>query len=190
MPIARETPRNCDDGHSFLAVGLVDAGQEHRKLRIFNHVGAPGRAWPHKVAGIFYTDKSVVFSLELNMLCVSRVLLLIVLTALWVAPASAAIYKWVDENGKVHYSNKPPPEEDTQEMEIESDPGAGTSTLTDEERREKQQRLLDAFEKERGEKEAAQAKAEQEKKERKIWCARAKDDLRELKEAALPLRLR
>ncbi|WP_374352040.1 DUF4124 domain-containing protein [Chitinimonas sp.] len=32
--------------------------------------------------------------------------LLFALTAL---PASAAIYKWVDENGKVQYSDKPPP---------------------------------------------------------------------------------
>ena len=44
--------------------------------------------------------------------------------------------------------------------------------------------MLDAFTKERQEKEAEQAKLEEEQKERRIWCARAKDDLRELKEAS------
>ncbi len=38
-----------------------------------------------------------------------RLSLAIVLT-LWLAlPASAQMYKWVDENGKVQYSDKPPP---------------------------------------------------------------------------------
>ena len=31
----------------------------------------------------------------------------------WAYPAPAAIYKWVDETGKVHYSDKPPVTQET-----------------------------------------------------------------------------
>jgi hypothetical protein len=34
-----------------------------------------------------------------------------VVVALLVLPVQAGIYKWVDENGKVHYSQTPPPKE-------------------------------------------------------------------------------
>jgi hypothetical protein len=34
-----------------------------------------------------------------------------VVLALLVLPVQAGIYKWVDENGKVHYSQTPPPKE-------------------------------------------------------------------------------
>ncbi len=38
-----------------------------------------------------------------------KISLLGVVAALLVLPVQAGIYKWVDENGKVHYSQTPPP---------------------------------------------------------------------------------
>ena len=40
-----------------------------------------------------------------------KILMMLVLWTLVAMPASAAkLYKWVDEDGKVHYSDKVPPE--------------------------------------------------------------------------------
>ena len=110
--------------------------------------------------------------------------LVVVVAGILIPETSAAVYKWVDENGKVHYSDKPPPQGEAQELDVESAPSTSTPALTDEQRLQKQQRLLDAFAKERADKKAEQEKLKKEKQERKIWCARARDELRQLKEAA------
>lgn len=34
------------------------------------------------------------------------------------APVAAQVYRWVDENGKVHYSDTPPPSEDASKAEL------------------------------------------------------------------------
>jgi hypothetical protein len=94
----------------------------------------------------------------------------------------AAIYKWVDENGKVHYSDKAPAD-DAPEMDIESAPSTTGPTLTETQRKAKQQRLLDAFEKERNDKEAAEAAAAQQKKELKSWCRQSREQLAQVRSA-------
>tara|TARA_B100001123_G_C14908137_1_gene866645 strand:- start:195 stop:677 length:483 start_codon:yes stop_codon:yes gene_type:complete len=95
----------------------------------------------------------------------------------------ATIYKWTDENGKVHYSDQPPAAVKAEEMDVDSEPSATTNGLTDEQRQQKQKRLLDAFAKERADKKAAEEKVSKAAEERKIWCARAREELRQLKEA-------
>lgn len=111
-------------------------------------------------------------------------LMLVIYFGLWSTPTVGAIYKWVDENGKVHYSDQPPPEEeDSQEIDIESNSSSPTPTLTDEEHRQKRKRLLDAYSKERADKEAEQAKTAAAEEKRRIWCARANDELRQMKQA-------
>ena len=110
-------------------------------------------------------------------------LTLVTCLGLWSGPASGAIYKWVDENGKVHYSDQPPPEESSEELDIESDSSSTTPSLTDEEHRQKQQRLLDAYAKERADKKAERAKVAEEDEKLRVWCARAKDELRLMKQA-------
>ena len=110
-------------------------------------------------------------------------LTLVICLGLWSGPALGAIYKWVDENGKVHYSDQPPPEESSQELDIESDSSSTTPSLSDEEHRQKQQRLLDAYAKERADKKAERAKAAEEDEKLRVWCARAKDELRLMNQA-------
>ena len=110
-------------------------------------------------------------------------LLILLLAGYGITDSLAAIYKWTDENGKVYYSDKPPPAGQAEELEVDSEPSAATRGLSDEQRRQKQQRLLDAFAKERADKASAQDKADKEAEELNIWCARAKDELRQLNEA-------
>ena len=52
--------------------------------------------------------------------------------ALWASPISVAqVYRWVDENGKVHYSDKKPSGDDKQQVELvdEAELGANTNVL-------------------------------------------------------------
>lgn len=49
-----------------------------------------------------------------------RYLILISFTLLFMLPASAQVYRWVDEQGKVHYGDMPPPEENAQALTIDS----------------------------------------------------------------------
>ena len=105
------------------------------------------------------------------------------LTVLLPAIAHAAIFKWTDENGKVHYSDKPPAEE-AEQLDVDTGDAGTGSSLTDTQRKLKQQKLLDAFEKEREDKKAADGKAKEEKKQRMAWCQRAKEELARYRSAS------
>lgn len=115
--------------------------------------------------------------------CLAPTLLAVFLSVFVCHPVFAAVYKWVDENGKVHYGDHPPAE-NTQQMKLKAGPAPSKTPDTDEERRKKQKRLLDAFAKERADKKAAQAQAETEEKQRGQWCAKARDDLAEIRSAS------
>ena len=45
--------------------------------------------------------------------------IIIILLLLVVFPSQAEIYKWVDENGKVHFSDRKPESEKTEELKLE-----------------------------------------------------------------------
>ena len=83
--------------------------------------------------------------------------------------AEAEIYKWVDDNGNVHYGDKPVA--NSEQLNIVTDE-APTNKLSKKERAERRQNLIDAFEEDR------QAKKEQQEKARKkkdklghLWTA-------------------
>lgn len=83
-----------------------------------------------------------------------KTLMMLMLSAMVAMPASAAkLYKWVDENGKVHYSDKVPPEAIRNEHKQLNEQGVVKETvekdLTDEQKVErieefKKQRELEA----------------------------------------------
>jgi biotin carboxylase len=54
-----------------------------------------------------------------------RILIAAMMCAL-AAPAAAQLYKWVDKDGKTHYSDTPPPNQDTKQLKASS--GATTET--------------------------------------------------------------
>jgi hypothetical protein len=104
----------------------------------------------------------------------------------WASLASAAgVYKWVDEQGRVHYGERPPVRTQAQEMQIKEAPledlpveddGAARSDTT--------QRLLRAFEDEREQKKAQQQKRRDEQEKRQRNCALARDRLRRYQSAS------
>lgn len=110
--------------------------------------------------------------------------LLLLVLFLSVAVASfAAIYKWVDDEGVIHYSETPPSGEKTQEMEME--PGPSENEI--QQSRDRMERLLeyqkqsDELRRESVEKKRQEKAAEQlEKVERKKRCIRAWQNLHEL----------
>ncbi|MEW8052372.1 MAG: DUF4124 domain-containing protein [Candidatus Thiodiazotropha sp.] len=98
-------------------------------------------------------------------------LLLVLLMAAF--QLQAEVYKWVDEQGRVHFSDRPVTGEST-EIKIRDQEGSQPSTGEDD-RQLKMQRMLDVYAEERAEKKEAKQKQLAERKKRKQNCVRAKD---------------
>lgn len=95
---------------------------------------------------------------------------------------SAGVYKWEDDQGRVHYGDLPAGDVSTQEIEIDEAPSAAPASDSMD-REEKRRRLLEAMQEERYEKEANRAaeKAERERDHRK--CIRYRDRMRQYESA-------
>ena len=63
--------------------------------------------------------------------------------------AHAGVYKWVDENGKVHYGDQPKASQPTVEMNIDDTTPAPSFSDDNLSREEKRERLLQAMEEDR-----------------------------------------
>lgn len=101
--------------------------------------------------------------------------LLILLSACIFSPCQlqAGVYKWVDENGRVHFSDRPTASEST---EVRIKQQERTAPSADQHNRKlKMQRMLDVYQEEREEKREAKQKQQEAKTRRKQNCARAKD---------------
>ncbi len=94
--------------------------------------------------------------------------------------ATAEIYKWEDEDGKIHYSDKPLGK-DAESVKLKSAPKADPDQGS---RQEKQRRLLKLLEDDReaAKKKKAQEKAE--KAERKEKCLTARKELEQVRNAS------
>jgi hypothetical protein len=114
-----------------------------------------------------------------SLLALSSVLLLVT------TPVYAQLYKWVDEQGKVHYSDQPPSGKAKNEstLNIPSQPGTTSSPESDKNWQEKelefQKRQTSA-----AEAEAKKQKAEQEAKTKRENCEKAKNQLSQLESIA------
>ena len=106
----------------------------------------------------------------------STLVFLVLLMSMVAMPATAQIYKWVDANGKVHFSDKPR-EQDAggQEEEIElehnyvpSDDGLAARQLA------QRKRALDSLEQDRAQEQAAK---EKEAKQKQAACKKMQDKL-------------
>ena len=80
--------------------------------------------------------------------------LFILLMLLAASPAGAAeVYRWTDQDGQVHYGQRPPPVEGARRMDL---PDATADGVAEDavlkQRRDDQRRLLESFEYERGRK--------------------------------------
>lgn len=97
-------------------------------------------------------------------------------------PVSAEIFKWTDEYGRVHYGDKPPTET-APEIKLKSQPGASDSAtvprvVNEDERREKQRKLIESFDADRRAKEQADAKRKEQQSVRQRNCNYARSELR------------
>ena len=109
--------------------------------------------------------------------------LLLIVTLVFAAAASAQQYKWVDKDGKVRYGDVPPPGVNATRLKP---PPPGVSAPAPSAAAKKDDKPLTPEEAFRQRQEAArkdsekQAKADQEKAESRANCARAQDVLRSL----------
>jgi len=94
-------------------------------------------------------------------------------------PAFAQIYKWVDENGRVHFGDKPQSEA-AEMIKVDKTPPEDRALN---EQRKKQQKLLDVYSEERAEAKDMKAKAETAQQKRKANCERARKHLTDTKNA-------
>lgn len=99
----------------------------------------------------------------------------------------AEIYRWVDESGAVHYGDRAV-DPKAVELNLESSPvrqkensGSSDKEMTREEKRE---RLLDAMQEDRAERNRLSEEDKQKKKVKKIKCAQLKDKLRRMRRAS------
>lgn len=99
----------------------------------------------------------------------------VVLLALGMATSSAAadkVYKWTDENGSVHYGDRPPTGSERHEMQLRQTPAVDPDVNI---RQQRTARLLQSFAAEREEKQAERAASAARKKELEARCAQARE---------------
>jgi len=79
--------------------------------------------------------------------------------------AAENIYRWTDDSGQVHYGSRPGADNAREVTVNSTSPKSEPSALSDQERRTRQQRLLESYERDRELKqEQAQRQAEQQQK--------------------------
>lgn len=96
-------------------------------------------------------------------------------------PLGAAVYRWVDENGKVHFGDRPPVTQ-AEEIEIRGRPSSapssvprpGAESVTD---------RLQRYRQERADKKKAAMREREERKRRESECHIARDDLKQYETA-------
>ena len=93
--------------------------------------------------------------------------------------ANSEVYKWIDENGKVVYGDKPT-SSDAEQIKIKRTPVQDPEV---QERYEKQNKLLDIMKQERDEKNALKKEEKKKKDEQNKMCADARKELKKIKEA-------
>ena len=81
------------------------------------------------------------------------------------------VYKWTDDNGDVHYGDRPPAAGQRREIHLRRTPTADADVNA---RQQRTERLLQSFAAEREEKQAARAAIAAEKKQREARCAEAR----------------
>jgi len=105
--------------------------------------------------------------------------LIIIFFLFCLSNANSEVYKWIDENGKVVYGDKPT-SSDAEQIKIKKTPVQDPLV---QERYEKQNKLLDIMKQERDEKNALKKEEKQKKDEQKKMCANARQELKKIKEA-------
>ena len=108
-------------------------------------------------------------------------LTLFIVMLLITSSADAGFYKWTDENGRVHYSDKPVDESKSTEIIVDTESKSGiTNSSSDVKERNRMSRELENDRKERTENREKRHAAQKKQQKRCSW---AKDDLRRYQSA-------
>lgn len=100
---------------------------------------------------------------------------LLILFMFFSTNAMAEIFKWVDEQGNVHYSDTPV-KADAQQMQIKTESGS-QPRVSEQERLERRQRLLQAYDEDRARQNEIDAREQKQKDQLKRECVIARDRL-------------
>lgn len=108
-------------------------------------------------------------------------LAILICQSLWLV-AESAVYRWVDDAGRVQFGDRPPLDEDAQRLKLRSAAPGGEGDRSEpqsaQQRHQARQKLLDAYRDEREEKQKAEQKRAAEIAQKKRRCVRARDRLR------------
>ena len=96
-------------------------------------------------------------------------------------PVNSEVYKSIDENGNVIYSNKPI-SENAEKVKIKTEPIDRSSSSN---QYKKQKKLLDVMQEERNEKIALEQKQKEEQEKRDEKCDKMKKHLNKMKDASM-----
>ena len=94
--------------------------------------------------------------------------------------AAADVYRWVDENGRVHFGDRPPVSEaaETTTIDTQNSPPPSPDTAPgSSDRSVARQRLLDQYQKEREAKQEAVQRKQAQEQRREQLCLQARTDL-------------
>lgn len=105
--------------------------------------------------------------------------LIIIFFLFCLSNANAEIYKWIDENGKVVYGDKPI-SSDAEQIKIKKTP---VQDPVVQQRNEKQNKLLGVMQEEREERSALRKEEKKKNDEHKKMCADARKALQKIKNA-------
>ncbi|MFL1468190.1 DUF4124 domain-containing protein [Marinobacter sp. DUT-3] len=105
-------------------------------------------------------------------------LLRTLLTLLILSPAVsvAEVYRWVDEDGRTHFGDRPPTQAASQEVKVESAPARVDNSARD--RQQKVNAFLEQKQQERDQQRAADAKAEKQAAKRAEQCSKLRARLK------------
>jgi len=99
---------------------------------------------------------------------------------------AATVYKWVDEDGQVHYGSKPR-HKDAEKVKIKKryiDSGNSTPSLSTQERLKKQKKFIDSIDAENKSLSEAKRKKQEQEELRNTRCNAARDQLRRQESAS------
>ncbi|WP_330178236.1 DUF4124 domain-containing protein [Candidatus Vondammii sp. HM_W22] len=107
-----------------------------------------------------------------------RVVVLLLCSAVY--SANAGVYKWVDDDGNVHFGDRPSMHKDSSEVKIKKSPenNGGSSPQSAEESKDLRRKMLQVYGEERAAKQEAMAKKRAEACKREINCINAGDELK------------
>lgn len=104
-----------------------------------------------------------------------RSLLLFFACLIFATSLHAGFYKWTDEKGQIHFSDRPVSDSSTEVKIRQAQVANSAINDVSEQRNDKMKRMLAAYEDDRNAKKEAKQKAKQDREKRKKKCVYAKD---------------